>query len=1215
MMQTAQTAGVGRLRGGPGMGLAIGMAIGMLGAAAALAPAQGTVSLWRLDAAGGSAVALDSGGTANGVVNGDVSFGHVGAFAGSTAARFDGNGDYIEIAHDDAYLLDEGTISLWFHPLSMPGRAELISKDSTNYDTGGHITAYVDSSGRVQVRLQSDTRDTWLRSGSGSIGRDAWHHMVITFGEGGAQLYIDGALADDDTYTGGLGASSGGVGNFEPMVIGGNTWQSGDLVATPVKNFFNGYIDDVRIYDARLSSTGIAQAMAGGVGETDPLPVPYATDFEDDLHESWTERETDSTTSLTEFMGPFGLDVTFTPTTSATVRTVPGERYIVEFDAYVFGGWDVSGRYQDDFIVEADGAELLRTHFDPRGGNGTGPRDAYGNYAYGDRSDGIFRDVRVRFTATGAQTVLTFRGEHTGADEGWAIDNLSIDVAGAAETPFFDSFASGTGDGWTGDYANDSVEDLSMFAGPFATGEAAELALATTAGATYTMAFDLFVLGDWDGEDMSVLVDGAGVFSERFEAGTFPRVNGRAPDHATDADNDGITDLVYRVVTLTFTASDEETTIRFESGLDQNAGDEAFGIDNVMVFAGGGTPGLNAAWVSAGSGLNRLSDVAFDAPTHESIESHIGWANQRDEFYPDGPDQQFGLRLSGQIVVPETGDWSFRLGSDDGSRMDLNGSTLIDNSGLHSFRTRDATTTLDAGAHDIGIDFFERTGWKGLVLQWRGPGVSAWETVPGWAFRRGASMFTDVSGETGFDLDTGASAGDGAGLIFFDIDHDGDLDAIAGGANGAVLAYTGGVFIEARRADMRGQIGVHDADRDGRLDLFLPMRERVELNTGSAAGWTNAGDRGFVEPSGTRAAAAADLNADGRADLISFAGSGNHVAIMLDPEDESDPFDLDLPIIGAMGLNDSGDYGAGGFVAAGDANNDGRLDFYVDRSGGRLFLSTGEGTYVEDQSLVAGSASGVGAAWADYDNDGDIDLLIPGRGTPPRLLRNEGDAFAFTDVAASAGLTTTANQRGAAWGDADNDGDLDLYLTTDEGAANVLYLNSGEEPFAYSAMVPAESAEKLDASWVDFDSDGDSDLAMITTDGLVLMRNELDRNDALRVIVGPGLSRRVAGGAIGTRVELFDAGGSRVGLRELGVARGFAGVGPFEATFAGIDTSATYRVVVTWPGGASSSGEVVPAASSASVGGATIPRAFDIATLEPPGVRVIRWSEVAPSTD
>jgi hypothetical protein len=76
-----------------------------------------------------------------------------------------------------------------------------------------------------------------------------------------------------------------------------------------------------------------------------------------------------------------------------------------------------------------------------------------------------------------------------------------------------------------------------------------------------------------------------------------------------------------------------------------------------------------------------------------------------------------------------------------------------------------------------------------------------------------------------------------------------------------------------------------------------------------------------------------------------------------------------------------------------------------------------------------------GAAAGDYDNDGWVDLFVTRLDNNDILFRNRGNDpcgvhLGFEDVSAAAGLTAVHNSNGCAWGDIDNDGDLDLYLTT-----------------------------------------------------------------------------------------------------------------------------------------------------------------------------------------
>jgi hypothetical protein len=114
-----------------------------------------------------------------------------------------------------------------------------------------------------------------------------------------------------------------------------------------------------------------------------------------------------------------------------------------------------------------------------------------------------------------------------------------------------------------------------------------------------------------------------------------------------------------------------------------------------------------------------------------------------------------------------------------------------------------------------------------------------------------------------------------------------------------------------------------------------------------------------------------------------------------------------------------------------DYDGDGDLDLYfagaeLDLAPNTMFRNNGDGTFTDVGQL--GTDTFVGAnsqvSVADYDLDGDQDLLVTGYG--PRLYRN--DDGAFTNVSVSAGIIDTGGAQGAAWGDYDNDGDLDLYI-------------------------------------------------------------------------------------------------------------------------------------------------------------------------------------------
>ena len=157
------------------------------------------------------------------------------------------------------------------------------------------------------------------------------------------------------------------------------------------------------------------------------------------------------------------------------------------------------------------------------------------------------------------------------------------------------------------------------------------------------------------------------------------------------------------------------------------------------------------------------------------------------------------------------------------------------------------------------------------------------------------------------------------------------------------------------------------------------------------------------------------------------------------------------------------------------------------------------GNFALTQAELLGIGGSMTHAWADFDNDGDLDLHVGFRpGTPNRLYRNDGGSF--TDVAADLGVADLEGTRAVAWGDYNADGRLDLYVGFTSGAredfakiANRIYRNDGDGLTEVSKEIglelPLGQARQL--SWIDFDNDGDVDLFVGFRDiPNMLFRNE-----------------------------------------------------------------------------------------------------------------------------
>ncbi len=164
-----------------------------------------------------------------------------------------------------------------------------------------------------------------------------------------------------------------------------------------------------------------------------------------------------------------------------------------------------------------------------------------------------------------------------------------------------------------------------------------------------------------------------------------------------------------------------------------------------------------------------------------------------------------------------------------------------------------------------------------------------------------------------------------------------------------------------------------------------------------------------------------------------------------------------------------------------DYNNDGWLDLFVMRGGwdypmrNSLLKNNGDGTFT-DVTAQSGLDGGVyrthTAVWADFDNDGWIDVFVGHELEPSQLFRNKGDGT-FEDVSRAAGVDRVAFTKGANWGDYDNDGYADLYVSN-FGEENFLYHNNRNGTFTeVGKTLHVEKPLMSFPCWFfDYDNDG-----------------------------------------------------------------------------------------------------------------------------------------------
>jgi HYR domain/FG-GAP-like repeat len=274
-----------------------------------------------------------------------------------------------------------------------------------------------------------------------------------------------------------------------------------------------------------------------------------------------------------------------------------------------------------------------------------------------------------------------------------------------------------------------------------------------------------------------------------------------------------------------------------------------------------------------------------------------------------------------------------------------------------------------------------------------------------------------------------------------------------------------------------GAVAWGDYDNDGRLDLVVTGNStngpitQIWRNLGNnTLSNINAGFPGLT----VSAAAWGDYNNDGRLDLaIAGSTTGNQRLTQIWRNTGAGFVNINA---GLTGVDD-------GALAWGDFDNDGRPDLLVTGVNGpriaEVWRNQGEDHFVNANAGLPGIATG-GAAWGDYNNDGRLDLVMSGfdsgGGRQTMLWRNTGSGFVRvqTDLP---GVTASA----LAWADYDNDGWLDLAIAgnTGESAITEVWRNAGGSFSKLNLALPGVA--ECSIAWGDYDNDGRPDLLLTGT--------------------------------------------------------------------------------------------------------------------------------------
>ena len=444
-----------------------------------------------------------------------------------------------------------------------------------------------------------------------------------------------------------------------------------------------------------------------------------------------------------------------------------------------------------------------------------------------------------------------------------------------------------------------------------------------------------------------------------------------------------------------------------------------------------------------------------------------------------------------------------------------------------------------------------------------------------------AQQFTKI--ESGPAVSDG---GDSRSINWVDYDNDGDLDLFitngpAAGQNNYFYENNGnGTFtkiedlvITQDKAPSDGSTW-GDFNNDGHPDLFVAnwygKNNLLYLNNGDKT-FSSLNDTASASGGHSESASWADVNNDAFIDLY-VANSDGDLKNFVYINSTKEKFSRQ------SGFNIADDVGTSRHMDWADYDNDGDLDLFVPNENNEknfLYQNNGDGTFskITDGDIVNNRSSSFGSSWGDYDNDGDLDLFVANWSNQNNYLyKNNGDAT-FTRITEGIIVNDKGYSIGTAWADVDNDGDQDLFVAnafSPSATNNFLYINNGDGTFAKdTSLVSKENGWSYGASFGDYNRDGYLDLAVAkcfnaNEDNALYLNNGGNNNWLTLKLSGTVSNRSAIGATAHVKAKIIENDVWQ--MRQVSSQNGYCGQN-LELHFGLADAAQADSIIIKWPSG------------------------------------------------